>query len=1024
MMVGINESGKELIELLKSKGYNKAQNVVNAILETKVFRRLKDISYLSSISYAFPEIRDFSRWDHSIGTAHLIGLVLIKNDIGEDILVKGVIAGLLHDIGNVFFSHVGEAVIFEKHNLDQHKLRNRIIESKEISTILEKFGIRPYEIIYAKHDFEVLLDSHFDCDTLDGISRTAEAIGWDKVDWKKVLPPLLEIKDGQWQWKSNALPFLKKHWELKNRIYSEYVYSPVNQVCEAFIENMLAILSPEDLMLTEREIITAVKLHPAANEMLELLETKNHYFQEDLTDYFENTSQFEMFRRAVLNSENVKDDLYLRIQTQKIFHQWKPTTIPKHWRDLEREVKKCYSQKILYESFIKPTNKGLVKERLTNYLQTFEKKKDIPIRFVSLFEEVGSKTYPFGTLTLATILENNFFSDITYHEYLIQYCDRVNPSVPFNRHGLAPSPWDVEYAIYNNFSSNEPQFREAKSNPVFLIGPIFTCYIQELIYLASKIREIRKDAIIIAGGPHFGKNTEMDIDLLERCEALDGIVIGEAEETLLEIMNQRADCKTREAFCNEVATHCIKGFLVRNVKFEGRDEISDLDSITPPDLDLVHSSSPFFRYYLSDRRNPYMMTSMGFVNDAYGGGTTMDDMHLFVDPYHSPGYRELRGGESYTPKFGFGVINGSRGCPFNCSFCSSHGTRRTRSAKHIFDEILHVHNAFGIKLFVFFDPLFMTSNPKEIERVKKLCDLLINSGLNESVVFQIEIRADVIMRLDDSLLTQLFLAGCSVINLGLEKGSNQALSRIDKKMSVEDHFSAIRKLRQSAENADRDILINGTFIIGGPSETLQDIKETIIHAFKLDLDGLAIFPLEIHPATKDYEIAIRSGVIEQGIIPYLNLKMYPLFFSEDVSKELLIEIGKKIDDVIEDLKHCRDQVNTLGIEQRKILPRMAEITKSASDKMPILENSDRYARWFQKLLKRCLATSWLTNQFESSLVKFPEISKEIQVLESQLTKIRKQNHGHHTGDYSEGSLEYACSNLLQSFNAARKIIEQ
>jgi len=156
----------------------------------------------------------------------------------------------------------------------------------------------------------------------------------------------------------------------------------------------------------------------------------------------------------------------------------------------------------------------------------------------------------------------------------------------------------------------------------------------------------------------------------------------------------------------------------------------------------------------------------------------------------------------------------SRGCPYNCSFCTKIPQTekfRFRSPSNIVEEIEFLIEEYGIDHIRFVDDIFTF----QIKRIKNLCELLIAKELDVSWVCIT--RTD---RITDELLKVMKLAGCKEVHLGIETGSQKMLNSMNKIVTVKENLDAIKKIREAG------IIVKAYLIYGFPGETLQDIEAT------------------------------------------------------------------------------------------------------------------------------------------------------------------------------------------------------
>jgi anaerobic magnesium-protoporphyrin IX monomethyl ester cyclase len=194
----------------------------------------------------------------------------------------------------------------------------------------------------------------------------------------------------------------------------------------------------------------------------------------------------------------------------------------------------------------------------------------------------------------------------------------------------------------------------------------------------------------------------------------------------------------------------------------------------------------------------------------------------------------------------------SRGCPYKCSFCSSPasgGVYRKRSTENLLLEIIDCIENFQIKNYIFYDDcLFIKSKDVE-KKIEHFCDELLS--LSEKIQWQMEMRGDVLSTLSEYTFTKLQEAGCIQINIGIEKTTNDHLLEINKNLLISEVVEACTKTKKFAPN----IVLAGTFILGGVSETVESINSSIDFACKLPLDFAHFSPLQVYPETEIFHTA-------------------------------------------------------------------------------------------------------------------------------------------------------------------------
>ncbi|MHA2428666.1 MAG: B12-binding domain-containing radical SAM protein [Candidatus Hermodarchaeia archaeon] len=195
----------------------------------------------------------------------------------------------------------------------------------------------------------------------------------------------------------------------------------------------------------------------------------------------------------------------------------------------------------------------------------------------------------------------------------------------------------------------------------------------------------------------------------------------------------------------------------------------------------------------------------------------------------------------------------SRGCVYKCTYCSNSSftghTIRFRSPENVVEELEYNVNTFGLREFMFNDDNF-TLNKK---RVLKLCHMLRKNRLD------IEWYADGrVNQSDDTLYREMHRAGCRLIYFGIESCVDRILKYYRKGTTYEMQLKGVDKARK----AKLDIV--GSFILGAPIETIEEMWATIKKATALDLDYAQFNPLSIYRGTPIWSQLVKEGLIDDA----------------------------------------------------------------------------------------------------------------------------------------------------------------
>lgn len=201
-------------------------------------------------------------------------------------------------------------------------------------------------------------------------------------------------------------------------------------------------------------------------------------------------------------------------------------------------------------------------------------------------------------------------------------------------------------------------------------------------------------------------------------------------------------------------------------------------------------------------------------------------------------------------RYDLGIIMSSRGCPYNCIFCSNRivtGKRyRYRTSKTIADELELLHNKYNRTSISFWDDNFLVSK----KRLYELIEEIKQRGLLGKMTFSFQGRGD---NVDPDLMKALYDAGFNSVFFGLETASEEIMETIKKGETVADNVNAVNIVR------DIGYFVNATFVYGLPGDTHKDRMDCIKMTEEIQLDAVRYNNATPYPGTELYTIAKDQG---------------------------------------------------------------------------------------------------------------------------------------------------------------------
>ena len=322
----------------------------------------------------------------------------------------------------------------------------------------------------------------------------------------------------------------------------------------------------------------------------------------------------------------------------------------------------------------------------------------------------------------------------------------------------------------------------------------------------------------------------MPEETLQEGRAIDCVVIGEGEETFAELLT---------AYESGSGLAEIRGLAYRENgdvrRTEPRPFIEDLDAYPFPAWDLI----PVEKYF-----------------DIPRGGII----------FH---HRE------------FMTLFSSRSCPYKCIYCHRNLGKgyRPRRPDRVVDEIETLYRNYGIREFEFMDDMF---NLKK-DRVQAICRLILERNLDLKMTFPNGMRADI---LDVETLKLLKEAGMYRTMLAIESGSPRLQKYIKK------HVQLDKAQRIIKETVKLGIMTHGAFMLGFPTETEEEMRQTIRFAHKSAFHTAAFYRVLPFPGSELYEMVMARQP---------DLKVTPEQFEyhssdmnlSEVSEEMITKLRKR-----------------------------------------------------------------------------------------------------------------------------------
>ncbi len=229
------------------------------------------------------------------------------------------------------------------------------------------------------------------------------------------------------------------------------------------------------------------------------------------------------------------------------------------------------------------------------------------------------------------------------------------------------------------------------------------------------------------------------------------------------------------------------------------------------------------------------------------------------------------------------VLMMSRGCHGLCSFCCepsmSDGCSRCRSPENVMQEILEMAKFHANKpvSVMFADPNFI-GNARQVER---LCDMLMEHDLN--IEFGALVRADM-MANNPRIVKKMCQVGIAKFEMGIESPNAKDLASTKKGVATKFHKQAVKNIRENGGRA------GGTFVIGLPDQTEEEIKTFPVYAKEIGLTAAAFGIATPFPGTEFYTELDKQGLIFEANWDNFD-EMHSVFKTNHLTKRRIEELA-------------------------------------------------------------------------------------------------------------------------------------
>jgi len=245
----------------------------------------------------------------------------------------------------------------------------------------------------------------------------------------------------------------------------------------------------------------------------------------------------------------------------------------------------------------------------------------------------------------------------------------------------------------------------------------------------------------------------------------------------------------------------------------------------------------FDQIFIGEAETKIIDVLSGKIQDKTVHGEHLDNLDVIPNPDFTL-IKEWQRIKTYP-------IMTSRGCPYDCNFCSVTEMFGHRYRSASVDKVIEQVKAYKAKKYFFVDDHFVVNK----KRTREILGRFQSENLN--IKWSCQLRADVSR--DEDLIAQMADNGCQTVYIGFESINPQSLKDIKKSQSVEDIENAARVFKE------KRIMVHGMFMLGADSDEATIFESTAKFCRRTGLSSVQYLILTPLPGTEFYRKIESEG---------------------------------------------------------------------------------------------------------------------------------------------------------------------